>query len=110
MDENIYLTGILSVLCSFPVINRESHLLHLTLLEPSNQFHRSNKTLIGHLKTIAKQIEWLGNDIVNLEETIDLAKASTNKYERFEVTIVRDDLAEIESRSEKNFIEGVLVY
>jgi len=110
MDENIYLSGILSALCSFPVINKESKLLHLTLLEPSNQFNRSDKTLIGHLKQIAKEIEYTSQHMINLDDAIDLAKASTNKYERFEVTIVKEDIDDIEYRSEKNFVEGVLVY
>ena len=48
--------------------------------------------------------------MVNLDEALDLAKASTNKYERFEVTIVKEDVDDIEYRSEKNFVEGVLVY
>jgi hypothetical protein len=110
LDENVYITGILTALCSFPVINPASRMLHIALLEPGNQFHRSKVTLIGHLKTASREIEYISRDIVNFEDALDLAKSSTNKYERFEVTIVKEDVDEVESKSEKTFVEGVLVF
>jgi hypothetical protein len=110
MEENLFVTGILSSLCSYPVINEPSRLLHLALLEPGNQFHRSHKTLIGHLKATAQAIETIARDMVNFEDALDLAKSSTNKYERFEVTIVSEDFEEVINKSEKTFVEGVLVF